>query len=129
MLAHGFDGFFAFAADEEDWATLVAEGAAHRAGEIFFVLVVKQILAVDKEQEGGRRLADLRGVKEFQAMAGGTDRLAVLDGVAQRAIENGGGHLLPQLRGNVADRFQQPVKLKTRLGGRENHRRIIEEKQ
>ncbi len=98
--------FFAGAGDEVDRAAFKAKGAAHFVGEVFAVNVGKKIFAVDEEDEGGRGLPDLRGVEKFQAMTGRADGLAALDGVVQGAIENRGGNLLLQLRGDVTNGFK-----------------------
>ena len=62
-------------------------------------------------------------------MPGGARRLAALDGVLQRAIQNRGWNPLVQLGGDVTDRFEQTVEVKTGSGGGENHRRIVEKEQ
>ena len=54
--------------DQHDRAALVAKGAPHCVRQVLPVGVGKQFVAVDKQQEGGRRLPDLGGVEELEEM-------------------------------------------------------------
>ena len=64
-FANGFDGLGARPPHQHDGAAFETEGAPHFARQIFFILVRKQIFAVDEQEKSGRRLPDLRGVKEL----------------------------------------------------------------
>ena len=57
------------------------------------------------------------------------DRLATLDGVVERAVQDRRGHLLAQLAGHVAHGLQQAVQLEAILGGGEDDRRIVQEEE
>src|SRR3954471_2993299 len=84
----GFDRFGACLGDEDDGTTLITESDAHLVSEIFFILVRKQIFAIDEEEKGGRSFPDLSCVKELQAMPLRADGLATFDCILQSAIQN-----------------------------------------
>src|SRR5258708_31729005 len=107
VTAHGLNGFGTRFGHEHNRAAFVTEGTPHLVPEIFFVLGGKQILAVDKEKKSWRRKSDLRGIKEFQTMSVRADRLAVLDRILQRSIENRRGDFLLQLRSHIPHRLEE----------------------
>ena len=64
----------------------LATTRALRRAQVFAISVGEQLVAIDKHDENGRRLFDLRGVKELQSVSGCAHRLALLDGIAQGAV-------------------------------------------
>src|SRR5262249_14120396 len=83
--AHGFpyrfNRFWASLRHEHQGTTLVTESLAQLTREVFLVRLGKQFIAIHEQQEGRRRLAHLRGVKELQPMPHAADGLAALHGV------------------------------------------------
>src|SRR4051812_29051869 len=83
---HRLDGLRPRFGHQYDWTSFIPERHAHLVGQVFFVLVGEQFVAVDEQQKRRRRLPYLRRVHEPQAMAQVADGLAALDGVPQRAV-------------------------------------------
>jgi hypothetical protein len=57
-------------------------------------LVGEKVFAINKQQEGWRRLPYLSSVKEFEPESVPAYGLPPFDGVLQRAIEDGSGDFL-----------------------------------
>ena len=68
---------------------------------------------VDEQEEGRGRFPDLGRIEELQPVPVGADRLPPLDCGLQRAIQDGGGDLLPELGGNVAHALKQSVQVES----------------
>src|SRR5688572_6719739 len=115
-FADRFDGLRARLGNENDRTAFVTERPAHVICEMLFVLVGEKFVAIHEHEKRRRRLAHLRGVIEFQAMARRADGLTTIDRIAKRAIENRSGNLLLQFSRNVTHRFEQAIEMETRLG-------------
>jgi len=65
-LSYRLDGFRARFGHEHHRAAFIAKRLAHLVGQVFFVLVGKQLVAVDEQQKRRRRLPYLGRVEELQ---------------------------------------------------------------
>lgn len=128
-FAHGLDRFGAGLRREDDRTALVAEGGPHLAGEVLQVGRAEQLVAVHEQQEGRWSLPDLGSVVEPEPVTLVADRLAPLDGVIDRAVEDRRGHLMAQLAGHVAHGLEQAVELEAVLGRGEDDRRVVQEEE
>ena len=104
------DRFGACLRDQENGATLVTERFAHLIAQILVVSIGEELVPVHEEQERGRSLV------KAEPCANGTDGLQALNSIMQRAVQDGGRHLLPELGGDVTNGFQQAVQVETGLG-------------
>jgi hypothetical protein len=86
-LANGFDRFGAGLRNQDDGAPFIPERFPQLASEILLITRGKQLVPIYEQRKRRGHLFDLRCVKEFQVMTYRTDRLPVIDGVAQRAIK------------------------------------------
>lgn len=124
-----FDRFGSGFGDQDDGAAFIAESLSELAGEIFFVRVGEQFIAIDEEQEGRWRGRGLGGVKELEEMAGAADGLSAFDSLLEGAVEQGGGDALLELSSDVADSLEQAVEVELTGGRGENDGSVIQEKE
>jgi hypothetical protein len=73
--------------DQYDGTAFESEGFPQFARQILFVRLGKPFVTVDEQEEGRRRLADLRGVKEFQSVPLFADGLSAFDGLVEGAVQ------------------------------------------
>jgi hypothetical protein len=105
-LAHGLDGLGTWFGHKNDGAAFKPERTPKLACKIFCVLIREEILPVYKKQKSGRTRPDLSGVIKLPPVSRRTRGLTALNGIMERAVQDGCGDLLLKLRGNIADGFQ-----------------------
>ena len=81
---------------------------------------------IHKKRKGGRRTFQLHGVVELEPFAGFVGRLALIDDVFQRAVDQRRGNALAPLVIYIANGLQQAVELKAIYGAGENNGCVIE---
>ena len=115
-FTHWLDRFWACFGDQYDGATFVAECPTDLIGEILFVLLGKEFLTIDKQEECWGRQPGLCGVKELQAVAMRADRLTSFDGILEHSVQDRSGDSLLELCGDITDGFEQAVQMKAGFG-------------